>query len=257
MDIEYELDIDDVVTWNLYYYDHSPQAKKNRQTTIIIMIAVALIFLLIGIKFITNNEIVLAILLFYLALLPLCIAIFIKSSNKKDITKQIAKLYSEGKNGIIGKNHVSIKPECIEWNDEDSTGTTAWDVIEDVVTTDQHIFIIRRPTSYREKLLRMMPLSPCSLRRLKSITRRQKQTPKPLELPLPHLPEILRFTQNDRAKSPSYPFLRRTQVMLYERGTSIRQRRWTGAAWIPAFAGMTTFVRDSHGRPYRIGTPSE
>jgi hypothetical protein len=146
MDIEYTIDIDAIVAWNLYYADHSPYAKKWLLTVIILMIAIVLIFLLIGIKFINDNDIILAILLFYLALFPLYIAIFTKSSTKKSIIKNVTALYSTGKNGTTGKHHLSITPEYIKWIDEEGEGTTRWDIIEQVVTTDQYLFIIKRPS---------------------------------------------------------------------------------------------------------------
>jgi hypothetical protein len=142
MDIEYTIEVDDVIAWNLYYYAHSPLAKKQVRNAIITIIVLTLIILFIGITLLKDNEVVLALLSFYICLVLLIYIFLLRSSGRRDITKVTTNQYTTGKNAIIGRHILSITPENIRSVGESSESTSKWDIIEQVISTGEYLFMI-------------------------------------------------------------------------------------------------------------------
>ena len=60
---------------------------------------------------------------------------------RKRTKNELIRQYGEGKNGVIGKHEFSITKERIKDITEAGEQTMRWDVIDNVIETDQHLFI--------------------------------------------------------------------------------------------------------------------
>lgn len=56
--------------------------------------------------------------------------------------KEVSKRFGQGRNDVVGKHELSITQETIKDSTEMDEHMIRWDVMEDVVETDQHLFII-------------------------------------------------------------------------------------------------------------------
>ena len=146
MDIEYNIDADDLGAFSLFSVDHTSYGKKTITNARVSSAVVAVLFLIVGLILFFDNKWFSAY--FFILSMAFIVNIFLtKSQSKKRIIKQVLDLYnpSKGKNGFIGKHAVSITPDKFYDITEVDEVSVHWDGIEQVATTDQYLFIIRRP----------------------------------------------------------------------------------------------------------------
>jgi hypothetical protein len=173
MEIEYNIGIDDVIAFVLYRSENTSPGKsyiencrkwERNKANIKFYLAIGLSILLISVLslFISLNFvnflpftiglfiIALIFLLCYFFYSSLLLKPFIKlnkfllSSLQKPIIKEMKKRYSTGKNAVMGKHILFITPDNIKSTGESYEDISKWDIIEQVVTTEQHLFIIVR-----------------------------------------------------------------------------------------------------------------
>jgi hypothetical protein len=146
VDIEYELNIDDLVAYNMYYYTRSPQIKRRMKIRKVIYFGTALIILFFAIYITITRSLswpIISIAFGYvLFILLVAIYNFNKSMIQKRIRKELTRRYGQDRNDVIGKHEFSITQEEIKDSTEMGEQMTRWDVIEDVVETDKYLFIL-------------------------------------------------------------------------------------------------------------------
>jgi hypothetical protein len=147
MDIEYNIDVDDLIAWNLYYHDHSPNAKKQVRNVRITFFAFGVLFVIISVILLKNNELIFTILSFVLGIFLLCYGFLTRLSIRKGITKEAVRRYSEGKNNAIKKHQLSITPDKLSDVTDVDEINVRWEIIENIVSTDQHLFIVKLPST--------------------------------------------------------------------------------------------------------------
>ncbi len=149
---ECEVTIDDGVAWNLYHFDTRSDIQKKLKINRYIWMPVMTLFFLAGVFFIVMNffigtQLWFSILLIVLGAGGFFYYLFLPRIAKRGIGKQVDKMYSQGKNTVIGNHKYQISQEGIHDISELDETTTRWDAIDSVVQTDEHLFIIVRPAS--------------------------------------------------------------------------------------------------------------
>jgi hypothetical protein len=147
VDIDFELNLDDIKAFNLYYAEHAShprsQWKKGRINNIALMSVsyfLALLFWIIdGIRLIPF--IIILVLLGTYSLIWHFIA---PSFRRKRIDKAIEKAYGKGLNNDIGKHKFSITKDKMRDITDVGESSNSWDIVENVVTSEQHLFILLR-----------------------------------------------------------------------------------------------------------------
>ena len=155
MDIDYNISIDDVLAYNLYYASHSPQIQKILKRRKLLYVLVGVFSLLFGllclfIELVSSTKgdlIIYSIGLLVLGLFLSVYGLLLESMTRKNVTKEVIRRYSNGKDGVIGKHHVSITPDRMSDITEVAENNIRWDAIEQVVTTDQHLYFLRLSSS--------------------------------------------------------------------------------------------------------------
>jgi hypothetical protein len=144
MGIEYIVNVEDIVTYNLHDYISSPATKKQLENSIVFYASLALFFLVIGLVLV-KNSIAAFVLLGCLSLVFILLAIVAKSSSLKNLQKRIRELYSNTNSDYIGKHFLSITPEYIKDISESGESFRYWSYIDSIVSLDQYIFIKIKP----------------------------------------------------------------------------------------------------------------
>ena len=151
MDIEYEVNIDDLVAFNLYYYSHSPQIKRQMKTRQVIYLGTALLALIFAIIFTITKpwswHVIVFLYAYFIFVLFAYIHVFKQSNMEKRIRKELDRRYGQGRNDIIGKHQLSITPVEIKDTTEMGEQTTCWEAIEEVVNEVHHYFLVIRGSS--------------------------------------------------------------------------------------------------------------
>ena len=146
MNIEYNVEIDDLVAFNLYYLNHSTHAQKQISNSIVFYADISFFLFAMGLVFVKNN-LALSIILFALSSSFLLFAISVKPTSKKNIQKHVREINSNVKHNYAGKHVFSITPEYIKDIHESGEVIRHWDIIDNIDTTDQYLFIILKPGS--------------------------------------------------------------------------------------------------------------
>jgi hypothetical protein len=143
MDIEYSIDIDDVIAWNLYQFANSPKIQRQMKIRKIIYITPAIFSLLLGLLLllVTLSD---AIPLFIIGLFLLFYCFYKPFLIRKRISKEVISRYNKGKNDVIGKHEFSITPDKIHDFTEVGEQGSSWDIIESIASTEQYLYFIMR-----------------------------------------------------------------------------------------------------------------
>lgn len=142
MNIEYELNIDDLVAFNLYYFTHSSPIKRRMKIRKLVYFGTALIILLLAIYITITRSLSSAIVGYVLCILTLAVFYYTTFNMPKRIRKELARRYEKGRSDVIGKHEFSITQEDIKDSTETGEQVIRWDVIEDIVETDKYLFIL-------------------------------------------------------------------------------------------------------------------
>jgi hypothetical protein len=153
MEIQYSLSIDDLIATSNYVFSHSPTTKKElkkqriTQGIVLGLITVMNIFIMIKrfslpIRLISSDLLLVLLLAFfaYLVYRYFTIAQYMRKRMAKDIIKR----YSQGENGEIGDHKCIITDEKVIDITKIDESSSSWAGIEEVVTNDKFLFIIKR-----------------------------------------------------------------------------------------------------------------
>ena len=144
MNIEYQNTLDDILALNWYHHRASPAARRTLLLfqyglPIAIVVLVVLITLAAGWSLFTIVPAVVLALAWF-ALVP--------QMQKRNLQKQIVRLYAEGRDrGIVTGHKVSMSSSSITDRTDRGETTTAWKDVDKVVATEKHVFIYVGPQS--------------------------------------------------------------------------------------------------------------
>ncbi len=142
MEVECTINIDDVLAYYLYYRVNSTKAKRSLKTQSI----VSLVLGVLGgvyVVFVWPDK-MLAIPVFLFSICAIYNGIFTKTSARKLIIKGVNWRYGKGKNDIIGNHKFTITEDQITDKNEKRVSTERWGLIEEILITEQYIFLNMR-----------------------------------------------------------------------------------------------------------------
>ena len=140
MKIEYNLDLDDYINFNLIHMRNSPAVKRQRiLIRLLISIGLTLILFIITLS---SNDISMAEKIIapiigggaYFLVSPLLSGLGLR--------QQVKKMITEGKNeGLIGKNIVAISSEAITGENAAGEGKYFWNALDKLVVSPNYLFL--------------------------------------------------------------------------------------------------------------------
>lgn len=143
MKLIYTLQMEDLVAFNQYHFQHSPTFRRNRR--IIIGASVIAVCGYVIYDYIQQQSLVSVIS----GVIAAAIAITILSLlTKSPYKKGIRRLLREGRNtSILGRHELEVTETGITEHTEQISTTIAWKGIERIVSTDSHVFVYLSSTS--------------------------------------------------------------------------------------------------------------
>ena len=138
MDIEFENTMDDVLTLNMYHFQHSTSFRRNRVIFQYVIPGIpALVFLFVA--FGTGSSFLSALPWLLLALLLFVLGPF---SVRRSLKRRVVKMVTEGEGqGAVGKHKLSITRSAVKETGRNSVTTTNWADVKKVVLMDKYVFI--------------------------------------------------------------------------------------------------------------------
>jgi heme/copper-type cytochrome/quinol oxidase subunit 4 len=142
MNIKYDLNIDDLLAFYLFYYAHTPRIKRRIKVRKILHLSLACLLLILA-AFMFMESLAWAIGSLFMAFFLLFYFYFYLTWTMigKRTRKELLRRYGQAKNGVIGEHEIFITKECIKDVTEVGEETIRWDVIDNVLATDQYLFI--------------------------------------------------------------------------------------------------------------------
>lgn len=139
MEIKYEIDLEDIVAFNLSHFKHSPSARKQFWGTYVIWVLISVPVLM---TYLSNNF----QSLICGAIACLAWALIFPRLYKRQISKQTQNMYREGKTaGNLGEHSLSLTEEALIERSADGETKTIWRAIDRVVESKDHLFIYINP----------------------------------------------------------------------------------------------------------------
>jgi hypothetical protein len=144
MNIEFQNTLDDILALNWYHHRTSPAARR----TLLLFqygLPVAIVLVVVIITFAAGWSLFTIVPAVVLALAWFA---FVPQMQKRNLQKQIVKLYAEGRDrGIVTGHKVSINSSSIADRTDRGETKTAWKDVDKVVATEKHVFIYIGPES--------------------------------------------------------------------------------------------------------------
>ena len=141
MSIEFEVSMDDILEFNLYHHQHSP---NSRRACLLLRVIMFILMLLISLSFLIQTFVEESSAVYFLFWLILAVlwAVLFPRFYQRSIKKEVEKMYNEGKNkGIICKHRLSLTPDMIINTTDFGESKTYWSSVEKIASTDNHVFI--------------------------------------------------------------------------------------------------------------------
>lgn len=143
MEIQYDLNLEDVEAFNLYYRRHVfiPNNRNMIAKYILSFLIVIWGFIILDLWFsghIASATILTATIIFLLVYIS-----YLNSAPRinKRIQKETLRCYGKGQNDVIGRHNFSISPDGITSFNKMYQSMVNWGVIENVISTDKQIFL--------------------------------------------------------------------------------------------------------------------
>jgi hypothetical protein len=137
----YTLEVEDWLAFNQYHAQNFAAIRRNRK---ILQIVFALIFILLSGLYLLSGSLFMAAFWGVMAVLWLFgLQKFVDWSMKKRLLKALA----GGKNSWLGLYEASITPEAFFSKSRTGEGKYYWQAMEQIVSTDDYIFIYVTPLS--------------------------------------------------------------------------------------------------------------
>jgi len=143
MKLKYDLNIDDLTAYTLYYHTHTPKIKRKRRVHKVLWIFITIIFLLLAVIGYSGYNFALAVIssLGFLFSIFMFYYYLTWPMIRRRVRKELLKTYLPGKNSVTGNHEITITPELIKSVGEMGEDIIRWDVIDNVVATEQHLFL--------------------------------------------------------------------------------------------------------------------
>jgi hypothetical protein len=150
MNIEYELNIDDILAFHLYHHEHSPEIGRVWKLIRRMLLFISILEFLIAITLLVafgKQQLPLVIALGACAVLTFLLWSFHLFTFQKTLRLTVARDYGQGRNKLIGKHKLSITPDAVTDITDTGESTTRWNTIGYVSSTDQYLFMLVRFSS--------------------------------------------------------------------------------------------------------------
>ncbi|MBN1643578.1 MAG: YcxB family protein [Dehalococcoidales bacterium] len=151
LNIECELNTDDLTALSCYYIQNSLKlkrvigSKQSRYTVAIMCLIIGAISLIKGITSDLSVWLWVGVGVIIFGVISLLGYLYITKYWRNNIRKNVDKMYVQGKSDDIGAHKYSISSDGIHETARFSSSKTKWDVVEDIVQTDKHAFILIYP----------------------------------------------------------------------------------------------------------------
>jgi hypothetical protein len=147
VEIEFDLNLEDVKAFNLFYMNYNPdikrQWKRGRINNLALMsgsFLFAIAFWMIG----GGRLIPVSIFLGLLGVYSLVWHFIAPSYRRKRIDKLVEKSYGSGANSEVGRHKFSVTKEKVMDTTDMGQSSKRWDVIEKIIANDQYLFFLIR-----------------------------------------------------------------------------------------------------------------
>jgi hypothetical protein len=150
MNVEYELNIDDVLAFHLYHRWHSPQLGwfwKLTRYSLLFVAAIEIIFAIVLIIAFGEDMLPFSVALGILAILTFLYSILSPFMSRKTLRWALTRDYSQGRNKLIGKHKLSITPDAVTDITDMGESMTRWNARGYVKSTDRYLFMLDRASS--------------------------------------------------------------------------------------------------------------
>ncbi|MBN1191830.1 MAG: YcxB family protein [Dehalococcoidales bacterium] len=142
MKVEFNLNLDDLETYNLYYLKHVPR-YIDRDRNRLIAYLLAGIFIVVGIFSLVFSDIPTGIIVIVGGILLLFYYVYRFSTARlrRIVRQELNRAYGKGPNDVIGKHILTISPDGITDITDMGESITHWRMIEKVIDQEQFIFL--------------------------------------------------------------------------------------------------------------------
>ena len=141
MNIEYVINLEDLVDFNLFYYDHSSRSRKQRSIRRFFYLAVTALLFLFGVfAWLMAASFFGAVICFMGGLFLLAYYLLTTGKMHQRIRQSVIRAYENRRNGIIGKHKLSISPEGITDTTEEGESLTRWTRVESIDISEHYIY---------------------------------------------------------------------------------------------------------------------
>ena len=138
MELEYELTLDDYVTFNKYHIRHSPSCRRSYRWNLVVLIALGLLLIVLyGAFFGTPVGTVLSCIIY----VPLGWLLW-RLSYRVTVARRLQRALREGENRDLAGTHVLvIHDEGITTTGQMGETKLKWAVVEKTVEDKEHVYI--------------------------------------------------------------------------------------------------------------------
>jgi hypothetical protein len=150
MNIRYELNLDDVLAYHSYLWDHNTRIKHTYtlMTRISVVFGILMLILAVIDVRVFNLGAVFATVIVILGTASLLFAVFWPKIWRGMTLRSAKKRYSRKSSRIIGKHELSITPEGVTDVDEIEPSLTRWDEIISLESDDKYLFLVALVTRF-------------------------------------------------------------------------------------------------------------
>jgi hypothetical protein len=150
--VECDVNIDDITAWNYYYLQNNAQSKRNLKLIRFVFMPIMAVLFILGVVLLLMDILMphgemsaTNVVLILIGGGGFLVYLFYLNNIRDNLRKTINKMYSQGKNDVVGPQKYSISSEGVRDTNELSEGIVKWEAVENVVQTGNHLFITIRP----------------------------------------------------------------------------------------------------------------
>lgn len=141
MELTYNLNIDDLVTMNLYNYKTAPVWQKQQQNARFIVALIAVVLSFGATTLVSRNGITILGVVLSLALGIIIFALYPRLT-EPTLKKRLAQYFeSDSGSGLIGKYTLVVSEEGVKQSTASSTNHYQWNDVERIDITQQYLYL--------------------------------------------------------------------------------------------------------------------
>ena len=147
IELEYELNLGDVMAFYLHHYEQSPRLGRTRKLLrrmLLFSLAMEFVTVIILVAAFAMRYVSVILILGVLAAATFLYYLFSPSLMRMAINKAVTKRYDEGENTLIGRHRISITSDAVADVTDSGELTAHWSAAEYVASTDQYLFMVVR-----------------------------------------------------------------------------------------------------------------